>query len=403
MPLTAAPSRRVVWEDGMHLTPQHFQAQRRHFEEQATRTLGLLFPFAYGLSAITLDIEALHNGAFLLAHARGVLPDGTTFDVPDADEAPAPLTLADRFSPTRDAHVIHLALPHWRADAPNVRADSRDGEALAERFRAVESVVPDETTGADPQPVRFAIRNLHLLLDEEVTDDVVSLPIARVKRDGRGQYELDARYVPPTLQIGGSERLLELLRRTVALLEGKGAALAAALQQAPSSAMGGVAAYVGNELATRWLLHAVRSADAPLRHLLLTRRAHPERLYQALAQLAGALCTFSIGTHPRDLVAYDHDDLTHCFDALERQVQRDLDVVISARAIVTPLQRASDVLHTARGERSALLRTRGALVPRRARRCRRRGAHRPRAAAHEDVRRQVRARAGAARLQRPAH
>ena len=34
------PSRRVVWEDGMHLTPQHFQAQRRYHEEQTARTLG---------------------------------------------------------------------------------------------------------------------------------------------------------------------------------------------------------------------------------------------------------------------------------------------------------------------------------------------------------------------------
>jgi type VI secretion system protein ImpJ len=347
MPLIAAPSRRVVWEDGMHLTPQHFQAQRRYLEEQTIHTMGLLFPFAYGLSAITLDPDALRNGTFLLAHARGVLPDGTAFDVPDADEAPPALALADRFSPTRDAHVVHLALPRWRPDASNVREDGRVADAPAERFRALETVVPDETTGADPLPLRFAIRNLHLLLDEEVTDDVVSLPIARVKRDGRGQFEVDAHYVPPTLQIGGSERLLDLLRRTVALLEGKGAALAAALQQAPASAMGGVAAYVGNELATRWLLHAVRSADAPLRHLLRTRRAHPERLYRELAQLAGALCTFSIDTHPRDLVAYDHDDLTHCFDALERQVLRHLDVVISARAIVVPLQRVSDVLHTA--------------------------------------------------------
>ena len=39
MRLTTAPSRRVVWEDGMHLTPQHFQAQRRYQEDQATRTV----------------------------------------------------------------------------------------------------------------------------------------------------------------------------------------------------------------------------------------------------------------------------------------------------------------------------------------------------------------------------
>ena len=173
------------------------------------------------------------------------------------------------------------------------------------------------------------------------------MPIARVRRDGRGQFQFDAEYVPPTLQIGASDQLMALLRRTVALLETKGSALAATINMAPSGVAGGAAAYVGNELATRWLLHAVRSADAPLRHLLLTRRAHPERLYIELSRLTGALCTFAMGAHPRDVPAYDHDDLTTCFEGLERQLRMHLDVVISARAIIVPLQRASEVLHVA--------------------------------------------------------
>ena len=350
MRLTTAPSRRVVWEDGMHLTPQHFQAQRRYQEDQATRTVDLLFPFAYGLSAIAVDADALHNGTLALVHARGVLPDGSVFHTPDSDPSPASVMLAERFSPTRDAHVVYLALPRWRADAANVRDEDATGiAALAPsmRYQAVEEIVTDEATGADPLPVRFAARNLHFLLDEELTDDDVAMPIARIKRDGRGQFQHDVDFIPPTLQIGASERLLDLLRRTVGMLEAKGGALAASINVAPSSAAGGSAGYAGNELATRWLLHAVRSADAPLRHLLLTRRAHPERAYLELSRLAGALCTFAMTAHPRDLPAYDHDDLTTTFESLERQLRAHLDVVISARAVVIPLQRTSDVLHTA--------------------------------------------------------
>ena len=55
MRLTSPPSRRVVWEDGMHLAPQHFQAQRRYQEDQTSRSFDLLVPFAYGLSAVALD------------------------------------------------------------------------------------------------------------------------------------------------------------------------------------------------------------------------------------------------------------------------------------------------------------------------------------------------------------
>lgn len=335
----------------MHLTPQHFQAQRRYQDDQSTHTVDLLFTFAYGLSAVAVDADALRNGTFAMVHARGVLPDGAVFHMPDADPSPTPIALAERFSPTRDAHVVLLALPQWREGERNV-GDGGDPSTLGgndphTRFQSLEQVVIDEATGVDPLPVRFASRNLQFLLDTELSGDVIAMPVARVKRDGRGQYQLDTQFIPPTLQIVASERLLDLLRRTVTLLEAKGAALAASINQAPSAAIGGGAAYVGNELATRWLLHAVRSADAPLRHLLLTRRAHPERAYLELARLAGALCTFAMGSHPRDIAAYDHDDLTTCFDALEAQLRAHLDIVIAARAVVIPLQRTSDVLHTA--------------------------------------------------------
>lgn len=339
----------------MHLAPQHFQAQRRYQEDQSTRTLDLLFPFAYGLSSVALDAEALQNGTLALVHARGVLPDGTVFHTPDADPSPPPSALAERFSPTRDAHVVLLALPRWRTDAANVDhldgdADARtpfDANATPLRFQAVEELVIDESTGADPMRVRFAARNLRLLLDDELTDEFVSMPIGRIRRDGRGQFQVDGDFIPPVLQLSACDALLELTRRTVSLLDAKGSALSATVTSAPSGAAGGAAAYVGNELATRWLLHAVRSADAPLRHLLLTRRAHPERLFLEMSRLAGALSTFAMGGHPRELPIYDHDHLTEVFAALEGKLRAHLDVVISARAIVVPLAAASDVLHTA--------------------------------------------------------
>jgi type VI secretion system protein ImpJ len=342
--LIAPPSRRVVWEDGMHLTPQHFQAQRRYHDDQTARTIGLLAPFAYGLASLSIDDEALHNGTLHLLQARGVFPDGTVFHCPESDQPPAALPIGERFSPTRDAEVLYLGVAAWRPDAANLVDEALGAPA---RFAVREELLVDESTGTDPLPVRLAERRLVLCLDADLSDDLVAMPIARIVRDGRGQFALDPLFVPPVLQLAASERLLELTRQVVTLLEAKGASLVATLSQATATAAGGAAAYMGNELATRWLLHAVRSADAPLRHLLLARRAHPERLYSELARLAGALCTFSMTSHPRDVPAYDHDDATTTFTLLERQLRAQLDVVISARALVVPLQRVSDVLHTA--------------------------------------------------------
>jgi len=335
----------------MFLAPQHFQAQRRHFEDGVARALDMLFPFAYGVTGAALDADALANGTLALLHARGILPDGTAVFVPEADPVPAPTALADRFSPTRETHVVHLALPVWRGDAANVVDDEEapawgivEGNGHPRRYAAVAAPVLDETSGLETAAVRFAAKQLQLVLDEEVGGDVVSLPVARIRRDGAGRFVVDADFVPPCLAIAASERLLALLRNVVGMLEAKGAALAATLAPATTEA-GPRSAYAGNEVATRWLLHAVRSAEAPLRHLLSTRRAHPERLWQELSRLAGALCTFSLSVQPRDLPVYAHDDLGGCFAALERHIRTSLDVVVAARAVVVSLARASDVLH----------------------------------------------------------
>lgn len=340
---TSPQSRRVVWEDGMHLTPQHFQAQRRYHEEQTSRTIGLLVPFAYGLSAIALDEDGLRNGTLSLISARGVLPDGTVFHLSDADEIPAPIHLQDRFSPMRDSHVVHLGLPQWTADAANL---SESGQSTTARFRSREEVITDESTGADPLPVRFAAHNLMLLLDDELAAELVTLPIAMVRRDAHGQFQFDHGFVPPCLQSGASPRLTGLIRDLTDLLEAKGRSLAATLASAPAGAVGGSAAYSGNELATRWLLHAVRSSEALLRHLLQARQTHPEHLYIELSRLAGALTTFSMTASQQDVPLYDHDELTATFDALERLLRNHLSVVISARTLVIPLQHSSELLHT---------------------------------------------------------
>jgi type VI secretion system protein ImpJ len=335
---------RIVWEEGMHLAPQHFQGQRRHFEDSLAQTVNAVFPFGYGVTRVRMDADALAGGMLAVEVAVGIFPDGTAVSIPDVDAAPAPSELATRFSPTRDSHIVSLVIPAWQTDAPNVTEETSRSNAA--RYVEVPSDLRDETTGHDVTQVMLALKNTRLLLDDEITPADVALPIARIRRDGAGRFVLDGSYIPPCLQIAGSERLLTMLASTVGMLEAKGASLAGSLAS-DDGGSAAPAAYVGNEIATRWLLHAVRSAEAPLRHLLTTRRCHPERLWTELSRLAGALCTFSLTTQSRDLPLYQHDDLEGCFSALDRHLRAHLDLVVAARAMVVPFVRTSEVLYTA--------------------------------------------------------
>jgi type VI secretion system protein ImpJ len=170
---------RVVWHEGMHLAQHHFQAQSRYAEDAFHFALSQLFPFPYGLSAVTLDVDALRNGTVSLLQARGILPDGLAFQIPEADPAPPPRQLDDVFSPTQDSHVVHLAIPAFRPSGancviPGSGGGNGNGDGATPRFRLESRRMVDETAGRDEQPVGLGRRNFSLLLDFELTADDVS-------------------------------------------------------------------------------------------------------------------------------------------------------------------------------------------------------------------------------------
>jgi type VI secretion system protein ImpJ len=319
----------VVWHEGMHLAQHHFQAQSRYFEELASFVLAELYFKPYGVAACEFDVEALRNDTLALRHARGIMPDGLVFHFPD-EALPEPREVRSLFSPTQDSHLVLLAIPPLRPGRQNC-ADG-DGFPPPEppRFRPATREVTDEATGADAKPVAFAQKNFRLLLDAEDAAGLVTLPLARVRRDGSGHFVFDDAYVPPSLQIGASPRLVALLAGLVEGLGQRVDSLAAERADAPG------------ELVNHWLASAVNISLGPLTHQLRTRRAHPEQLYAELLRLAGALCTFSLEAHPRDLPMYDHDRLDECFGALEERIRQLLDVVAPSSSVRIPLRATGD-------------------------------------------------------------
>ncbi|HXI20597.1 MAG TPA: type VI secretion system baseplate subunit TssK, partial [Gemmatimonadales bacterium] len=147
--------------------------------------------------------------------------------------------------------------------------------------------------------------------------------------------------VPPCLQIGASQRLTGLVARLVEMLDAR----SEAMLQARKGERAAIAEFAAHEVANFGLAHTIHASLAPLRYHRDTRGAHPEQLYVELARLAGALCTFALESHPRDVPAYDHDHLGECFAALERHIRTHLEVIVPASYVSIPLTRQADYLH----------------------------------------------------------
>lgn len=330
---------RVVWSEGMHLSQHHFQLQSRYFEDATEFAVANLLRAPWGLLACEMDAEALLNGTVALRSARGVMPDGLPFQFPD-DPPPEPVEIGEAFSPTRSEHRVMLWVAAYAPDKANTAGEG--DPAAPARYVPWTRTVVDENTGGEEAELVLARKNFALCLDHQVPEGAVALPVARVRRDGSGRFVYDAAYVPPSLRIGASEGLLTLVRRLVEMLDQKAGTLMAERSTAYSS----TTEYAGNEVAGFWLTHAVHSGLAALQHHLQLRVAHPEALFLELSRLAGALCTFSLDAHPRELPSYDHGDLEGCFSALEAHIRRHLEVVLPTNRIAVPLLPTDEYLHT---------------------------------------------------------
>lgn len=327
---------KVVWSEGMYLGPHHFQAQNRYFEEAIHFATSSLWNYPYGFSACDIDADALRNGIVSLRHARGMFEDGLAFDIDDSDPLPAALPFAEEFPPTADHLTVVLAVPRWSLGQQNCAVESNGN--VKSRYVGSMEPVQDENTGLDEKPVEVGRKNLRLLLEKDVSDELLTLPLCRVQRDGRGHFTFDLTFIAPSLHISASQRLSSILQRTVEILESKSEMLASE-QRAPAGKF--QAGVSPRQIWHFWFLHAINSSLSTLRHLQMSKRGHPEELFREMSRLAGALCTFGLESHPRNLPSYNHRSPGEAFSMLEEHLQRHLEILLPTQAIVIPLKPGS--------------------------------------------------------------
>jgi type VI secretion system protein ImpJ len=321
----------VIWTKGTFLSPQHLQLQDRFLENLLQFQLEGLSFRPWGFRSLQLSQEALAAGSFGISRASGILPDGLLFEIPDSDGAPPPKLLPDCFEADQTSCDLYLAVPHYRERGLNVASAGREGGA---RYRAEIELFRDENTGLSEKPVQVARKNLRLLSEGEALDGYSTLRVARVLRTEAGTFQTDPRFVPPLLDFKASDYLAAIARRLVEILSARSSAISGLRRQKNQT----LADFTAADIANFWLLYTINTAFPLFRHLFETRGGHPEALYSAMLSLAGALTTFSANVHPRDLPAYDHDELGACFTELDEKLRLLLETVVPSNFVSLPLK-----------------------------------------------------------------
>jgi type VI secretion system protein ImpJ len=342
--------RKIVWNEGMLLTPHHFQQWDNYYEELLNSRVRSMTPFEYGVLDLRVNNEAIANGNFQLTNCRAVLPDGLMINVPDAEAVPDLRPVGDHFHPEKEKLGVHLAIPAKKFGEANFQSNGAKANSNL-RFLQEGALVKDETSGANEQPLALAKSNLRIIFDDELRDGFTAVKIAELERTPTGQLKISEDYIPPTLKVSASAWLVNMLRQTVEILITKSGSLGEQRRQRNAS----LADFTTAEVAVFWLLHTINASIPTMAHYFRSPLLHPEKLYLEMGKLVGQLMTFSVEHSPKDIVKYDHDDLYFTFSNLSAVLRELLETVIPSRCVPIPLEKTRDTLYIGRVEDERLL------------------------------------------------
>jgi len=335
---------KVVWYEGMHLDPHHFQQWDRTQKFLLNFRIRSLKPYDWGLIDLAVDKEALVNGQFNILRCKGVTTDGLIFNIPDEDPAPAAKDFKRVFLPTLTELAVFLTVPVEKQKGGNIRWESEPGRRDA-RFTFQTVRVADDNSGSDERDIGVGRKNFEVRFGNEPLEELSILKIAEIKRAQDGSFVLSGTFIPPCLSIGASENLTAITRRLLELLIAKSTDLGS------RKALPGDADWTPQDLPFLLALQSINASIPVLNHLYAAAKGHPEELYISLSTLAGQLSglTSQTGFEPRSFPAYDHENPGDCFARMELIIRAILESLApQAKYLTIPLEKKSEALYLGR-------------------------------------------------------
>jgi type VI secretion system protein ImpJ len=335
--MSRAPQR-IIWSEGLLMAPQHLQQLDLYHERLLMLRLDASAPLSWGVLQLEIDRPALAAGRVQLNRFRGVLPDGTVFDLEPGDAAlPPTRPIGELFPHTQQSLAVHLALPREREGVDNFVSDGR----RPVRYRAVKRTVRDLLDAQHGIEVAFAQCAPVLMFGGEALDDYVAIKVAEIVRDDSGGLVVLDPYVPPCLRIDASPFLLAGLRRLLQAMTTRHKALSEARRQSSSSTVEFTAADVTRYL----LLSTINAYIGVLSHLIDAGDIPPRQVYLLLTQIAGQLCTFSADADPTSLPKFVYTDLRSTFEELFARITSLLLSTVGEHVVQIPLVAQDDGMH----------------------------------------------------------
>ncbi len=334
-------SDKVIWLEGMVLSPQHLQQSDLLADASVNARLQFLSPFYYGLASLEIDRDSLDNGFLALRDCSGIFPDGIHFSSPRQDPLPDQRPFESFFPAAKETLGVHLALPAWGAGNANLAFQG--AESKPARYLGQAREITDGNMGGNPKELVFGRLNLRILFDGESPTGFQTLKIAELVRDSQGKVMPSENFYPTSVRVTAAHGLMVQLKKLMDSCTQKSNYLMG--QRAQKST--GVAQYNAESFTNYLLLSAINGSLPEIIHFHHHPFAHPEVLFRRLLSFAGALISFGQDAKATDMPKYVHGDLQGCFRPLFQLLDTLLGVTVPTGYKIFALTKTSPIQYSA--------------------------------------------------------
>lgn len=328
---------KVVWSEGLFIKPAHFQQNDRYFESYINKVRQLSGSYGWGFDELTIDNQLLNQGKVAIKTASGIMPDGTPFNIPIDDPAPAPIDLQEGVINQQ----VYLCLPIRSTEVEVFYPDSERG---LQRYTS-KTLDANDSSSNRPSSTTLMVGGLRftIMQEQDSRSQYSCLAIAKINECSKDkQVSFDNSFIPPSINCHASSNLIDLLTLTKDLLNQRAVELSGRIS-ASASGTGGVA-----EVEDFLTLQLVNRYSHLMQHLISLPRLHPEQAYQHMLMLVGELSSFSEKRIMPALDGYRHESISETFSPLASSIKESLSSLSTkARAFNIPLKEPKYGIHRA--------------------------------------------------------
>ena len=306
--------RRIHWNEGMFLRPQHFQAADSLVAKELSLLGNTISHFGWGFKKLKIEEKALENYRFVVSSFLARMPDGTVVMGPED----GPIPIIDLKKPFENASklTIFLAVPQ--------NSPSSSSSKSPPKWNVEEREILDENTGTNPETIQVRSLNFRFMLDTEDTVGYLKIPIATLEKSSSAQgYPcLSNVMIPPLIS---SEVWPFLKNEILALIYDRICRkLELLANQLPS--VGLTSTETGRFAFLQ--LQALGEAKTTLFSILYTPDIHPFMLYVEFCRIIGKIGFFAPSRVPPEPPVYYHENLGETFLKLRIIIEELLNLVV---------------------------------------------------------------------------